>query len=85
MTRLLDLTNSNASPEGLMPQGPTSGRLWRLFEHWAAATTAYREQQTRLCASRRLEGRRLNQARIYRGPLDRVVEKAAELRRRRPC
>ena len=85
MTRLLDPTNFTASPEGVMPQVHAVARLRRLFRHWAAATTAYREQQARLCARHRLEGRRLNQARIYRGPLDRAVEKAGELRKRRCC
>jgi hypothetical protein len=56
-------------------------RLRRLFKHWAAATTAYHEQQARLCALHRLQGR--EPTRIYRGPLDSAVEKAAELRKRR--
>jgi hypothetical protein len=58
-------------------------RLRRFFKQWAAATTAYREQQIRLCALHRLEGHELDETRIYRGPLDRVVEKAAELRKQR--
>ena len=85
MTRLLDLTNCSASPEGVMPQVHAVARLRRLFRHWAAATTAYREQQARLCARHRLKGHGLNQARIYRGPLDRAVEKATELRKRHYC
>ena len=98
MTRLLDFINSNASPEGLMPQGGTANavrltvpalptsilhavvRLRRFFKHWAAATTAYHERQIALCELHRLEG--LDQARIYRGPIDNAVEKATKIYRR---
>jgi hypothetical protein len=58
-------------------------RLGRFFKHWAAATTAYHERQVALCALHRLEGYELDQARIYRSPIDEVVEKAAALRKRR--
>jgi hypothetical protein len=58
-------------------------RLRRFFNQWAAATTAYHERQVALCALHRLEGYELDQARIYRSPIDEVVEKAAELRKRR--
>ncbi|ANW00939.1 hypothetical protein [Bradyrhizobium icense] len=58
-------------------------RLRRFFNHWAAATTAYREQQARLCAFHRLDWHELDRTRIYRGPLDKAVEKAAQLRKRR--
>jgi hypothetical protein len=60
-----------------------AARLRRFFNQWAAATTAYREQQVRLCALHRLDWNELDQTRIYRGPLDKAVEKAAELRKRR--
>ena len=98
MTRLFDFSNSNASPEGLMPQGATAGTfrltapklprnsrhalvsLRRFFRHWAAATTAYHERQIALCELHRLE--RLDQARIYRGPIDHAVEKATKIYRR---
>jgi hypothetical protein len=97
MTRLLDFTNCNASPEGLMPQGCAAVRLTapplqrrtlyavvrlrRFFKHWAAATTAYHERQIALCELHRLEG--LDHARIYRGPIDNAVEKATKIYRRR--
>jgi hypothetical protein len=58
-------------------------RLRRFFNRWAAATTVYRERQIALCALHRLEGYEPDQARIYRSPIDEVVEKAAELRKRR--
>jgi hypothetical protein len=53
----------------------------RFFKHWAAVTTAYQERQIALCALHRLEG--LDQARIYRSPIDNAVEKATEIYRRR--
>ena len=56
-------------------------RLRRFFKHWAAVTTAYQERQIALCALHRLEG--LDQARIYRSPIDKAVEKATEIYRRR--
>jgi hypothetical protein len=58
-------------------------RLRRFFNHWAAATTAYRERQIAQCALHRLDWDELDQTRIYRGPLDKAVEKAAEIRKRR--
>lgn len=96
MTRLLDFTNSIASPEGLMPQSLAAvrvtvpalprntlhavARLRRFFRHWAAATTAYHERQIALCELHRLEG--LDHARIYRGPIDHAVEKATNIYKR---
>jgi len=96
MTRQPDFTHSNASPGGLTPQGLTAvrrtapalprntlhavARLRRFFRHWAAATTAYHERQIALCELHRLEG--LDQARIYRGPIDHAVEKATKIYRR---
>jgi hypothetical protein len=56
-------------------------RVRRFFKHWAAVTTAYHERQIALCALHRLEG--LDQARIYRSPIDNAVEKAAEIYKRR--
>ncbi|MDE5451463.1 hypothetical protein GWE18_01055 [Bradyrhizobium sp. CSA112] len=58
-------------------------RLRRFFNRWAAATTAYHERQVKLFALHRLEGQELDQTRIYRGPIDDVVDKAAQLRKRR--
>ena len=98
MTRLLDFTNCIASPEDLRPQGCATDavrltapalprrtlhavvRLRRFFKHWAAATTAYHERQIALYELHRLEG--LDQARIYRGPIDNAVEKATKIYRR---
>ena len=56
-------------------------RVRRFFKHWAAVTTAYHERQIALCALHRLEG--LDQARIYRSPIDSAVEKATEIYKRR--
>lgn len=58
-------------------------RLRRFFNRWAAVTTAYREQQATLCASHRLAGHELDRSRIYRGPIDAALEKAAQFRLRR--
>ena len=58
-------------------------RLRRFFKHWAAATTAYHERQVTLCELRHLERQELDEARIYRGPIDNAVEKAAEIYKRR--
>ena len=124
MPRLLDPTNSDASPEGLMPQADsgqpplpaprffheanpeptTEGRLMthtaipsvttpalqrssllvrRVLSQWVAAAIAYRERQAELFASHRPAGRRtLDKTRIYRGPIDQAIERAAQLRKR---
>ena len=58
-------------------------RLRRFFKHWAAATTAYHERQVALCELHSLERQELDEARIYRGPIDNAVEKAAEIYKRR--
>lgn len=58
-------------------------RLRRFLNRWTAATTAYRAQQVTLCASHRLVGHELDRSRIYRGPIDAAVEKAAQFRLRR--
>jgi hypothetical protein len=48
-----------------------------------AAANAYRERQAALLASHRASGAQLNNKRIYRGPIDDALEKAARLRQRR--
>jgi hypothetical protein len=48
-----------------------------------AAANAYRERQAALLASHRAGGQTLNNKRIYRGPIDDALEKAARLRQRR--
>lgn len=60
-----------------------TARLRRLLNRWVAAAIAYRERQARLCMLHRLERRNLDQARVYRGPLDGTVERALRRRRRR--
>jgi hypothetical protein len=70
-------TGAVASP--LVP--PT--RLKRILNGWMAAANAYRERQAALLASHRANGQQLNNKRIYRGPIDDALEKAARLRRRR--
>jgi hypothetical protein len=58
-------------------------RLTRLLNGWIAAAIAYRERQAALLASHHARGRDLNSKRIYRGPIDDAVERAARLRKRR--
>jgi hypothetical protein len=58
-------------------------RLKRLIHGWMAAANAYRERQSALLAHHRACGRKLNNKRVYRGPIDDALEKAARLRQRR--
>jgi len=58
-------------------------RLKRLLNGWMAAAIAYRERQTAWLALHQAGDRDLNNKRIYRGPLDDVLERAARLRKRR--
>jgi hypothetical protein len=98
---LLNPTNADFSPEGLLPHesamqprarirtspvaspsvSPT--RLQRLLNDWMAAAIAYRERQAAWLASHRAGDRNLNNKRIYRGPIDDALERAARLRKRR--
>ena len=57
--------------------------LKRLLDGWMAAAIAYRERQAALLASHRTGDRGLNKKRIYRGPIDDALERAARLRERR--
>jgi hypothetical protein len=58
-------------------------RLRHLLNGWKAAASAYRERQATLLASHRAGDRGLNNKRIYRGPIDDALERAARLRKRR--
>lgn len=64
------------------PSVPPTG-LKRLLNGWVAAAIAYRERQAILLASHRAGDRKLNKKRLYRGPIDDALERAARLRRRR--
>ena len=55
-------------------------RLRRFLGRWVAAAHAYRERQAELLALHRAGDRKLNKKRIYRGPIDDALEKAARLR-----
>ena len=70
-------TSPVASPSAL------PARLKRLLNDWMAAAIAYRERQAALLASHRADGRKLNNKRLYRGPIDDALERAARLRKRR--
>jgi hypothetical protein len=106
MIGLLDSTNSDVSPEGLLPQGHVAdvvclrsrslheaslapsreglpvARLRRFLNGWVVAAIAYRERQAALLARRQLVHRKLDNTRIYCGPIDEAFEKAAQLRKR---
>ena len=69
------------SPVASPPVPPT--RLKRLLDGWMAAAIAYREQQVAWLALHRAGDRNLNNKRIYRGPIDDALERAARLRDRR--
>ncbi len=96
MTGLLrQLTKADVSPddllahEGALPTRKRAGidtpapptRLRRMLDGWMAAAHAYRERQAALLASHRAGHLRNN--RLYRGPIDDALERAARLRRRR--
>ena len=69
------------SPVASPPVPPT--RLKRLLNCWMAAAIAYRERQVAWLALHRAGDRNLNSKRIYRGPVDDALERAARLRKRR--
>lgn len=95
----LNPTKAHFSPEGVLPHEsakhpcartragaaasplirPT--RLKRILQGWMAAANAYRKRQALLLASHRAGD--LNSKRIYRGPIDDALERAARLRQRR--
>jgi len=58
-------------------------RLKRLLNGWMAAAIAYRERQAAWLALHQAGDRDLNNKRIYRGPIDDALERAARLRKRR--
>jgi hypothetical protein len=94
---LLNPTKAGFSPEGVLPHESAMhprararagaparpARLKRILNGWMAAANAYRERQAALLASHRASGAKLNSKRIYRGPIDDALERAARLRQRR--
>ena len=82
---LLDPTTSESPPKGLL-QGQVAGvlvaRLKRFLNGWVAAAIAYRERQATLLALSQRDDRKLDETRVYRGPIDDALEKAARLRER---
>ena len=69
------------SPVASPPVPPT--RLKRLLDGWMAAAIAYRERQAALLVLHRAVARKLSNKRLYRGPIDDALERAARLRKRR--
>ena len=60
-----------------------AARLKRLLNGWMAAAIAYRERQAALLVLHRAVARKLSNKRLYRGPIDDALERAARLRKRR--
>jgi hypothetical protein len=58
-------------------------RLARLLDGWMAAASAYRERQAAWLALHQTGDRHLSSKRIYRGPIDDALERAARLLKRR--
>jgi hypothetical protein len=58
-------------------------RLKRFLNGWMAAAIAYRERQAALLVLHRAGDRKLNNKRLYRGPIDDALERAGRLRQRR--
>jgi hypothetical protein len=58
-------------------------RLKRLLNGWMAAAIAYRERQAALLTLHQAGNRGLHNKRIYRGPIDDALERAAQFRKRR--
>jgi hypothetical protein len=58
-------------------------RLKRLLNGWMAAAIAYHERQTAWLALHQAGDRDLHNKRIYRGPIDDALERAARLHKRR--
>lgn len=95
---LLNPATADFSPEGVLPHGsvrpharirtspvlPLAPPTWmeRFLKGWVAAANACRDRQTELFALHRLGDRKLNAKRIYRGPIDDALERAARLRQR---
>ena len=58
-------------------------RLKRLLKGWMAAAFAYRERQAAWLALHQAGDRGLHNKRIYRGPIDDALERAARRRKRK--
>jgi hypothetical protein len=90
---LLNPTKAGFSPEGVLPHESTTRprakalvpptRLRRVLNVWKAAANAYRERESAWLALHHHGDCKLNNKRIYRGPIDDALERAARLRQRR--
>jgi len=58
-------------------------RLRGLLDSWMAAAIAYRDQQAAWLAAHQAGDRDLRNKRIYRSPIDPVLERAARRRKRK--
>jgi hypothetical protein len=78
-------TQANPAANTNPAAGPhvVAAHLKLLLNRWKAAAIAYRERQTALLALHRAGDRDWASKRIYRGPIDDALERAAWLRKRR--
>lgn len=58
-------------------------RLRRALNGWVAARIAHRERQASSFALRQLDDGEPDTARLYRGPIDDLLDRISELRKRR--
>ena len=59
-----------------------AARLRRILNGRVAAAIALHEQQAVLFAERKLDRRKLDSTRVYRGPIDQIFAKVASLHKR---
>jgi len=71
-----------ASPAANTSRHVLTARLGRLLDRWKAAAVAYCEQQNALLELHRAGDREWSSRRIYHGPLDDALERAARFRKR---
>ena len=80
--RVLAPFQSTTTPTMLRKTLLLVARLRRFLNGRVAAAIAHHEQQAALVAEQQLDHRQLDRTRIYRGPIDEVVAKAARFCKR---
>ena len=80
--RVLAPFQSTTTPTMLRKTLLLVARLRRFLNGRVAAAIAHHEQQAALFAQRERDQRHLDSARIYRGPIDQVLAKAARFSKR---
>ena len=79
--RVLAPFRSTTTPTLLRKALWLAARLRRFLNGRIAATIARHEREAALFAEQKLDPRQLDSTRIYRGPIDQVLAKAAQFRR----